>query len=46
MTLATLKKIIKGIPDEDFDDYTLVRDPNNTIIEGLRIDELLKVIYI
>ena len=46
MTLATLKKIIKGIPDEDFDDYTLVRDPNSTNIEGLRIDELLKVIYI
>ena len=46
MTLATLKKIIKGIPDKDFGDYTLVRDPNNTIIEGFRIDELLKVIYI
>jgi len=46
MTLATLKKIIKGIPDEDFGDYTLVRDPKNTNIEGLRIDELLKVIYI
>jgi hypothetical protein len=24
----------------------LVRDPKNTNIEGLRIDELLKVIYI
>jgi len=46
MTLSTLKKIIKGIPDEDFGDYTLVRDPNNTTIDGLRIDELLKVIYI
>lgn len=46
MTLGVLNRILKGVPEEDFGDYELVRMPDSTTIDGIRIDDKLKVIYI